>query len=80
MGTKNDPGKYDCHGKAAPDEPIFTLRAKDMLAPFVVRQWALAYHEYHKRGIISSKKFEQEKFDEAMACADAMEEWRKKHG
>ena len=28
MGTKNNPGKYDCYEKAGPDEPIFTLRAK----------------------------------------------------
>lgn len=28
MGAKRNPGAYDCHGKAAPDEPIFTLRGK----------------------------------------------------
>ena len=40
MGTKNNPGRFDCHAKADPDEPIFTLRANDPLAPHVVRLWA----------------------------------------
>ena len=25
MGTKRDPGDFDCHAKAADDEPLFTL-------------------------------------------------------
>lgn len=29
MATKNNPGKWDCHAKAAPDEPTFTLIARD---------------------------------------------------
>lgn len=29
MATKNNPGKFDCHAKAAPDEPTFTLIARD---------------------------------------------------
>lgn len=33
MGTKNNPGKYDCYAKAEPDEPLFTLRGKDVSAP-----------------------------------------------
>jgi hypothetical protein len=40
MGTKNDPGKFDCHAAAAPDEPIFTLRSTDPLAPILVDLWA----------------------------------------
>lgn len=39
MGTKADPGKFDCHAKAADDEPLFTLRAKDPIAPWFVRMW-----------------------------------------
>lgn len=40
--------KYDeihspssCLNKAALDEPLFVLRAKDRLAPFLVRVWAM---------------------------------------
>lgn len=29
-----------CLGKAADDEPVFILRAKDVLAPIAVRRWA----------------------------------------
>lgn len=68
MGTKNNPGQYDCYAKAAPDEPLFTLRAKDPLAPMLVRLWAL---RAEKAGA------EPEKVTEARACADAMDVWRK---
>ena len=43
MGTKANPGKFNCYAKAADDEPIFVLRAKDALAPDVVRYWADRY-------------------------------------
>ena len=39
MGTKANPGSYDCYTKAAADEPLFTLRAKDPIAPHLVRVW-----------------------------------------
>jgi hypothetical protein len=42
MGTKNDPGQFDCHAAAEPDEPLFTLLARDPLAPHLVRMWAKA--------------------------------------
>lgn len=69
MGTKNNPGKYDCYGKAEPDEPIFILRANDPIAPMVVRLWAAQYWQQ------GGKK---EKVDDARAVADAMEAWHKK--
>lgn len=40
MGTKNDPGKYDCYSKAEPDEPIFTLRGRDPVGCYLVAAWA----------------------------------------
>ena len=40
--TKNEPGKFDCHAKAADDEPLFTLRAKDPIAPAMVHNRAAA--------------------------------------
>lgn len=55
MGTKlqavEDPGS--CLNKADADEPVFILRAKDPVAPMVVRLWAslsqqLQAHEKHK--------------------------------
>ncbi len=40
MGTKNDPGTYDCFAKAEPDEPMFVLLARDKHAPTLVWLWA----------------------------------------
>lgn len=67
MGTKQNPGNFDCYGKAADDEPIFTLRAKDPSAPNVIRWWVAL------NATLQSK----EKIEEALRCADAMEEWKK---
>lgn len=39
MSTKNDPGKYDCYAKLAPDEPYFLLRAKDPTGSHLVAAW-----------------------------------------
>lgn len=75
MGTKANPAPNDCHANALPDEPIFTLLARDRDAPLVVRTWA----EYR---IIRIDKGECPATDEpvvreALACAEAMEDWRR---
>lgn len=84
MATKNNPGEFDCYAAADPDEPIFILRATDRIAPKMVRQWAAIYQvdksvrnmkEGNPAGLTESQG---RKFDEAMACADAMEAWRRK--
>lgn len=72
MGTKNDPGKYDCHAAAADDEPIFTLRARDPLAPATVRAW-LAMRRITRPATDSRR--EADKQDEAEKCARDMERW-----
>lgn len=89
MGTKEEPGEYDCYAKLAPDEPHFTLRAKDPAAPYLVRMWSES-----RRGdrsmvmglasamlsdpdvlaLVSSDGYE--KLREAFFCADAMRDWR----
>lgn len=40
MGTKNNPGIYDCYANAEPDEPIFILLGRDSHAPAAVLKWA----------------------------------------
>ena len=45
MGTKNNPGEFDCYENAEPDEPIFVLSARDPSAPLIVRQWAFHYKD-----------------------------------
>lgn len=78
MGTKNDPGDYDCYEKADPDEPMFVLLGRDPQAPFVVRAWAaFKRNEYlaaRDFGSVPSEE-QQHKLDEAERCAAAMEQW-----
>lgn len=74
MGTKNDPGKFDCYGEAYPDEPLFILRASDQRAPLIVRIWAEAYRD-HKRRYEMWNGEAMEKYSEALNVATAMEAW-----
>jgi hypothetical protein len=87
VGTKNNPGQYDCYAKAEPDEPIFTLRGKDVSAPYLVQLWTFVRRGEFDRAarVVESMKNdprilalvgECEKFDEALDCALAMREWR----
>jgi hypothetical protein len=55
-----------CLNKAADDEPIFVLRAKDPRAAETVREWARTSIGIH----------EPSKIDEALKIADTMDEWR----
>jgi hypothetical protein len=68
MGTKNNPGSFDCYEAAAPDEPMFVLLARDRLAPAVIRAWA------NRREALGEDPI---KVAEARACADQMEVWRR---
>lgn len=60
-----------CADKAAPDEPIFTLRAHDQTAPETVRRWAITAKELGSPA---------EKVDEALRIANAMEAWQVHNG
>lgn len=70
MGTKTEPGKYDCYKSAEADEPIFVLLARDPLAPALVRQWAT------NRASVTGLS---DKVIEALKAADQMDEWRAKN-
>lgn len=85
MGTKNEPGEFDCYAKADPDEPIFVLRAKDKLAPHLVRLWQAAYladpFSILEAAAALGRAMEcapglSDKADEAATCATDMENWR----
>lgn len=67
VGTKNNPSKHAGYDKAADDEPMFTLLARDPLASALVRAWAQAQGE------------KAEKAEEARGIAAAMDAWRKEH-
>lgn len=84
MGTKNNPGKFDCYAKCGPDEPHFTLRAKDVRAPYLVRIWAALESGHTDEAVacfsaaLAYKRNEglSEKVREAQECAEAMRTWR----
>lgn len=67
MGSKNNPGKFDCYEAADPDEPMFVLLGRDPLAPILVEAWASMRE--HLAGNPS-------KVSEARACAEWMRRWR----
>jgi hypothetical protein len=71
MGTKNNPGKFDCYANAHPDEPMFVLLGRDPMAGYLVRQWA-RHREAHGE--------EAAKVQEARTCADAIDVWALDHG
>lgn len=55
-----------CLNKAASDEPLFVLRAKDPLAAQTVRHWA----------VMATGEHEEAKIIEALKVADEMDAWR----
>lgn len=71
MGTKNNPGAYDCYANADPDEPMFVLLGRDPMAGDLVRAWA-----QWRRG----RGEEPAKIAEALACADSLDAWARKLG
>lgn len=90
MGTKRHPAPNDCYAKAEPDEPMFTLLARDPLAPDLIRLWAalraglfgtageayeLLLQEAAGRSL-EERNGDVIKAAEAGDCANAMETWR----
>src|SRR5689334_7475358 len=67
MGTKNNPGRYDCYANAEPDEPMFILLGRDARAPALVEEWAQ---------LAELRGDDPEKVAEARQCARAMRDWR----
>ena len=68
MGLK---GTDEVLAKIGDDEPIFILRAKDMLAPMTIDYWAL-----HLAGLGG----DTEKIEEAKALAHDMRVWQQNNG
>jgi hypothetical protein len=77
MGTKKNPGKFDCHKAALPDEPLFTLLARDASAPELVRAWAMRRRHAIKVGLAPAS--DDPKIAEALVLAAEMVAWRRIH-
>lgn len=68
MGTKRNPGRFDCYAKAGDDEPIFTLRAKDPHAYLAIAYWCSVYRQ--------APDHDPEKLEEARALINDIHDWR----
>jgi len=75
MGTKADPGPFDCYAAAEPDEPLFVLKSTDESAPTLVRIWAELYRERKMKANRWTPAAIQ-RYCEALECANQMAAWR----
>lgn len=66
MGTKNNPGRFDCYANADPNEPMFILLGRDLGAYALVEAWADAREQ---------KDEDPEMVAEARRCAASMKAW-----
>lgn len=71
MGTKNNPGAYDCYANAEPDEPMFILLGRDRDASMAVKAWAFSRMQQIDLGI--RPESDRAQVREAMTCATDME-------
>jgi len=74
MGTKNNPGQFDCYSKADGDEPIFVLRGKDPVAAGLVREWVYRRLMFElEKGVTAEF---MNKLSEALQVAKDIDEYR----
>ena len=91
MGTKRNPGRFDCYHAAEPNEELFVLLARDRLAPFLTAIWAkvragqpdaAAAMFYKMLGEVAPRyvmKPDKPQAGEAIDVALAMVAWRKEN-
>lgn len=75
MGTKNNPGKFDCYNNALPDEPMFILLARDPNFYKHVLKWSNDREIAIRCGDRPNTDFDM--VVEARQCAFAGIDWRK---
>lgn len=77
MGTKENPGKFNCYENALPDEPMFVMLARDPEFFELVCQWA----EKRQKDIDCGERpiTDQHMVFEAFDCARAGQIWRKQN-
>lgn len=62
MATKNE--GVPCYDKAAPDEPLFVIRAQDLTGPATIRHW-----------LQLNPQLSSATYNAALEVALAMEKW-----
>lgn len=74
MGTKLQPGKFDCYANALPDEPMFVLLARDPDFMHIVNEWAACRLQRILRG--DYPESDRALVREAIQCSEAGGSWR----
>lgn len=74
MGSKNQPGEFDCYTNALPDEPMFILLGRDPDAPNLVEHWADGRQADIDAG--NRPLSDAAMVAEARECAQKMRDWR----
>ena len=69
MGTKSNPGNFDCYANAEADEPLFVLLGRDPSAAFAVRQWI------KHRIAIGKSHANSPEIAEARSCVQQLEKY-----
>ena len=77
MGSKIQPGKFDCYANALPDEPMFVLLARDPDFFRLVRKWAKRRSKDVQCGL--RPESDMAMVAEAEKCAYDGRDWRKKN-
>lgn len=72
MSTKMNPGKFNCHAAAYPDEPVFTLLGRDPAAPATIKFWRQERVRLGKTENID----DLDRIAESILEAQAFEVWR----
>lgn len=75
MGTKLQPGQFDCYANAEPDEPMFILLARDPAAPLAIEDWADIRSKMIWHGQKPASDWPM--IQEARECAQRMRDWRR---
>jgi hypothetical protein len=75
VGTKENPGKFDCYAAALPDEPTFTLLARDPDFHRLVSKWARRRYNDIRCG--ERPESDMPMVEEAISSAKAGASWRK---
>lgn len=73
MGTKTNPGKFDCFNNAMPDEPMFVLLGRDPSAPELVEAWASG--RVYDIAVGKRPQSDMAMIEEAQQCAKDMRNW-----
>jgi hypothetical protein len=77
MGSKNEPGKFDCYANALPDEPMFVLLARDPDFERLVKEWAVR----RQYAILCGDRpdSDHDLVCEALECGIRGSQWRKEN-